>query len=57
MGSYDTRPAPLTVSSQLAKLTKSQRFMTLWRLYVYDTLLKRLTQDLQDMAAALRQLI
>jgi hypothetical protein len=25
----------------LAKLTKSQRFMMLWRLYSYETLLKR----------------
>jgi hypothetical protein len=31
--------------------------MTCGRLYSYETLLQRLTQDLQDVAAALRQFI
>jgi hypothetical protein len=57
MGSYDTRPARLTVSSRLAKLSKSRRFMTCGRLYFCETLLEGLAQHLQDMAAALRQLI
>jgi hypothetical protein len=38
-------------------LTKSQTLMTLWRLYVYETLLKRLPQHLEDVAAERRQLI
>jgi hypothetical protein len=57
MGSYGIRPERLAVSSRLAKLRKSLRVMTLWRWYVYETLLKRLTQHLQNMAAALRQLV
>jgi hypothetical protein len=31
--------------------------MTCGRLYLYDTILKRLAQDLEDVAAALRQFI
>jgi hypothetical protein len=50
MGRYDPRPARLAVSSQLAKLNQSQKFMTLWRWYSYDTLLKRLAYDLERMA-------
>jgi hypothetical protein len=57
MGRYWTRPARLAVSSRLAKLIKSLRFMTCMRLYVYDTLLERLPQDLQDMAAELGEFI
>ena len=53
MGGYWTRAEWLAVNSRLAKLTKSQRFMTLWRLYSCDTLLEGLAQDLQDMAAEL----
>ncbi len=45
------------VSSLMAKLTKSLRFRTLWRLYVWDTILQRLAQDLEDMPPALRQFI
>jgi hypothetical protein len=33
------------------------RSRTLWRLSIEDTLIKRLAQDLQDMAAALGELI
>jgi len=36
---------------------KTNRSMTPARLYLYDTLLERLAQDLKDMAAALGQLI
>jgi hypothetical protein len=57
MGSYSTRPKRLAVNSRTAKLTKSLKFMTLWRLYSYDTLLERLAQDLQDVAVELRQFI
>jgi hypothetical protein len=45
------------VSSLMAKLTKSLRFRTLWRLYSDETLLEWLTQDLKDMAAELGQFI
>jgi hypothetical protein len=31
--------------------------MTFWRLYVYETLLERLAQDLKHMTAALGQFI
>jgi hypothetical protein len=57
MGSYRLRPDRLSVSSRLAKLTKSQRLMTLWRLSLCETLLNRLTQDLEHVAAELRQFI
>jgi hypothetical protein len=57
MEGYRTRLEWLAVSSRFAKLRKSLRFKTLWRLYLYDTLLERLTQDLQDVAAAFRQFI
>jgi hypothetical protein len=57
MGSYDTQPARFTVSSRLAKSSKSLRYMTLWRLYLYKTLLEGLAQDLQDVAAARRPFI
>jgi hypothetical protein len=53
MGSYWTWPELLMVSSLMAKLTKSLRFRTLWRLYSDETLLERLAQDLEDMAAEL----
>jgi hypothetical protein len=53
MGSYWTRAERLAASSLRAKPAKSQRFMMFWRLYVCETLLERLAQDLQDMAAAL----
>jgi hypothetical protein len=57
MGGSWTRPDRLAVSSRLAMLTKSFGFMTCGRLYVYETLLERLAQDLQDVAAELRLLI
>jgi hypothetical protein len=53
MGGYSTRVEGLAVSSRLAKLAKSHRCMTCGRLYVCDTLLKRLPQHFQDVAAAL----
>jgi hypothetical protein len=45
------------VLSHVANITKLLRFMTPATLYPGDTLLKRLAQDLQDVAAELRQLI
>jgi hypothetical protein len=57
MRGYWARVEWLAVTSRFAKLRKSLGFMTLWRLYLYETLLEGLAQDLQDMAAELRQLI
>jgi hypothetical protein len=57
VGSYGIRPERLALSSLRAKLSKSFRFMTLWRLYSDDTLLQRLAQDLEHMAAARRRLV
>jgi hypothetical protein len=42
-GSYDPRPERLAVSSRLAKIPKSLRFMTLWGWYSCETLLGWLT--------------
>jgi hypothetical protein len=47
MGGYWTRVEWLAVISRLAKLAKSHRFMTCGRLYLYDTLLEGLVQDLE----------
>jgi hypothetical protein len=52
-----TRAEWLAVNSRLAKLTTSHRFMTLWRLYVYETLLQRLAQHFEHVAAELRQFV
>jgi hypothetical protein len=57
IGGYYPLPDPLAVSSRLAKSAKSLRLRTLWRLYSCDTLLEWLSQDLQDVAAELRQFI
>jgi hypothetical protein len=46
MGSYWARPEWLAVSSRFTNLAKSQKFMTLWRLYSCETLLEGLAQDL-----------
>jgi hypothetical protein len=43
--------------SRAAKAAKARRFMTPARLYLCDTLLERLAQDFQDVAAELRQFI
>jgi hypothetical protein len=47
----------LALSSRLANPIKSEGFMTLWRLYLYETLLEGLAEDFQDVAAKLRELI
>jgi hypothetical protein len=57
MGRYWTGPAWQPVSSRSAKLIKSRRVRTYGRLYLYDTLLKRLAKDFEDMAAARRPCI
>jgi hypothetical protein len=43
--------------SRAAKAAKALRFRTCAKLYVEDTILERLAQDLQDMAAARRPCI
>jgi hypothetical protein len=50
---YWRRPTPLQVSSRAANVARRLRSSTYAKLYVYETLLQRLAQDLQDMAAAL----
>jgi hypothetical protein len=50
-------PESLAVIIRTAKSAKAERFMALWRLYLYDTLLKRLAQDVEDMASELGQFI
>ena len=57
MSSYGIRPERLAVSSRSAKSARSLTLRTLWRLYVYETLLQGLAQDLQDVAAELRPCI
>jgi hypothetical protein len=57
MGGYDPRPARLAVTSRRAKSAKSLKLVTLWRLYLYETLLERLPRNLQDVAAELRLFI
>jgi hypothetical protein len=59
VGSYGTQAEPLEVMSRAANAAKAWRSRTpaRLRLYVYDTLLERLAQDLEDMAAELGQFI
>ena len=57
VGSYGTQAEPLEVMSRAANAAKAWRSRTPARLYVYDTLLERLAQDLEDMAAELGQFI
>jgi hypothetical protein len=52
-----TRAEPLGLSSRTAKAIKVLLFRTPARLYLYDPLLERLSQDLQDVAAVLGELI
>jgi hypothetical protein len=53
----EAQPERLSVRSLRAKHKKSLALRMLWKLYVYETLLQGLAQNLQHMAAALRQLI
>jgi hypothetical protein len=57
MGGYWTRVEWLAVISRWAKLATSHRCMTCGRLYSYDTLLERLPQHFEHMAAELGQFI
>jgi len=50
---YWRRTAPLKVSSRAAKVARMLGFGTPVRLYVYDTLLEWLAQDLEHMRAKL----
>jgi hypothetical protein len=56
-GGYRPRPEPLAVISRIAKSTIALKLRMCGRLYAEDTLLQRLTQDLQHTAAALRPCI
>jgi hypothetical protein len=53
MGSYRPLPEPPKFVSRAAKAAKTLKLRTTAKLYKYETLLERLPQDLQDMAAAL----
>jgi hypothetical protein len=57
VGGYDSQAEPLEVVSRAAKAANAWRSRTLAKLYVSDTLLEQLVQDLQDVAAELRELI
>src|SRR5262245_60782978 len=57
MGGYGPLLEPHEVVSRAAKVAKPLKSSTPAKLYVYETLLQGLAQHLQDMAAALRQLI
>jgi hypothetical protein len=52
---YGTRPDSLKLSSRTAKVLKRLRFRTPEKLYSCETILERLAQDLQNMAAELGQ--
>src|SRR5262249_15822244 len=54
---YCARPESLIAITRRAKSATALRFRTCGRLYVYDTLLQGLAQNLQHMAAELRQFI
>jgi hypothetical protein len=52
-GGYRLMPESLTALIRLANSANVWTFMTCGRSYSYETLLERLTQDLEDMAPAL----
>jgi hypothetical protein len=54
---YRALPASLTAIIRLANSAKVWRFRTCGRLYSYDTLLERLAQPFEPVAAALRPFI
>jgi hypothetical protein len=53
LGGYCLLLEPPEVVSRAAKVAKRLKSRTPAKLYIYETLLQRLAQDLQDMAAAL----
>jgi hypothetical protein len=57
MGSYRPLPEPPKFVSRAAKVAKTLKLRTPAKLYIYETLLERLPQDLEDMAAELGQFI
>jgi hypothetical protein len=57
MGGYWMGAKRLSVRSRWAKPKKSLKEMTLWRLYLYDTLIEGLAQHLEEVAAELRPFI
>jgi hypothetical protein len=54
---YWTRAEPLKLSSRAAKVARKLRSRTPAKLYVYETLLQLLEQDLQDVAPEFRKFI
>jgi hypothetical protein len=54
---YWSRPDSLKLSRRTAEVLRRLRFRTPAKLYSCETLLEGLVQDLQDVAAALRQFI
>ena len=53
VGSYRPLPEPTEVISRAAKVAKTLKLRTPAKLYIYETLLERLPQDLQDMTSKL----
>jgi hypothetical protein len=57
VGAYLALTGRLEGMSRVAKAAKALRSRTPARLYLYDSIIERLPQDLEDMAAALGQFI
>ena len=57
VGNYRPLPEPTEVMSRAAKVANTLKLRTPAKLYIYETLLERLPQHLQDMPAELRELI
>jgi hypothetical protein len=57
VGGYHALPASLAAIIRLANPAKVWRFRTCGRLYVYETILERLAQHLQDVPSELQQFI
>jgi hypothetical protein len=57
VGGYRALPPRLTATTRRANSAKIWRSRTPARLYLYDTILQRLAQGFEDMAAELRQFI
>ena len=53
IGSYRPLPEPPKFVSRAAKVAKTLKLRTPAKLYIYESLLERLAQDLEDMAAEL----
>jgi hypothetical protein len=57
VGGYRPPPETLTAITHRANSAKVLIFRMPAKLYIYETLLERLAQDLEDMAAELRPFI